>query len=347
VTSALALLERRRHDPEAVDSLRRVIERQIWHLVRLVDDLLEVSRIRTGKIQLRKERVELRKLADAAVEAAQPLVKARSQRLDVHAPERPIWLDADPTRLSQVVSNLLNNASAYTPEGGHIILTLGREAETTFFSVRDDGIGMSSETLERAFDLFARGVSAEHPATGGLGVGLALVRRLIEMHGGSVSAHSDGHGHGTQITVQLPGAQPARGPESVAPQTTTVAAAARGGPRRILVVDDNADAAEMLAALLELYGHRVGIAHDGEHALEQAKESVPEIVLLDLGLPGMDGFQVAQALRNDPSTRSARIVAVSGYGRAEDRARTERAGFDMHLVKPVDADALRTVVEAL
>ena len=347
VTSALALLEHKRHDPETVESLRRVIERQIWHLVRLVDDLLEVARISTGKIQLRKERVELRRMVDAAVEAAQPLVKARSQRLEVQAPEPPILLDADPTRLSQVISNLLNNASAYTPEGGHILLTLACEGDNAVLSVRDDGLGMSNETLTRAFDLFARGGPPEHPGAAGLGVGLALVRRLVEMHGGSVSARSDGRGHGTEVTVQLPGAQPARGPESIAHQATTVSAVAGGGPRRILVVDDNADAAEMLGALLQLYGHRVGIAHDGEQALEQAKESLPEIVLLDLGLPGMDGFQVAQALRKDPSTRGARIVAVSGYGRAEDRARTERAGFDMHLVKPVDADALRTVVEAL
>jgi CheY-like chemotaxis protein len=344
VTTALALLEAKQHDPQAVDSLRRVIERQIWHLVRLIDDLLETSRITTGKIELRTQRVELREIALAAVEAVQDLVSARSQDLEVETGAQPILLDGDPTRLSQVIFNLLNNASAYTPEGGRIQVALRRDGDEVLLTVRDNGVGMSPDTIRQAFELFARGTSPEHAGSGGLGVGLALVRRLVELHGGSVSAHSEGPGRGTEVTVRLPAAEAAERPpeDRDRPSLHARRAAVR---RRILVVDDNVDAAETLAALLELQGHRVAVAHDGERALELAREFVPDIALLDLGMPGMDGYELARAFRDNPSTRGVQIIAVSGYGRAEDRARTRQAGFDMHVTKPVDPEVLRKVVE--
>ena len=344
VTTALALLEAKQHDPHAVASLRRVIERQIWHLVRLVDDLLETSRISTGKIQVRKQRIELREVALAAVEAVQDLVSDRSQDLEVETGAQPILIDGDPTRLSQVIFNLLNNASTYTPEGGRIQLALRRDGEEVVLIVSDNGVGMSPDMIRQAFELFARGTGPEHAGSGGLGVGLALVRRLIELHGGSVSAHSEGPGLGTEVTVRLPAPEVAERPAEGRDRPSLHAKRA-AVQHRILVVDDNVDAAETLAALLELQGHEVAVAHDGERALERVRESVPDMVLLDLGMPGMDGYEVARALRDNPSTRGVRIIAVSGYGRGEDRARTRQAGFDMHLVKPVDPEVLRKVVE--
>jgi PAS domain S-box-containing protein len=321
-----------------------MMERQLQHLVRLVDDLLDVSRIIRGKIDLRRERIDLRLAASRAVETAKPILDANGHVLDADLPEAAVWVMGDLVRLSQVISNLLTNAAKYTRTPSRIRLTLRREGGGASVSVVDPGEGIAPDLLPRIFDLFVQGDHALARSQGGLGIGLTLVKRLVEMHDGTVWVASEGPGRGSEFTVRLP----------VLPEPTEHAATrgprrgagASGPSRRVLVVDDNLDAADSIRKILDLYGHQVRAAYDGRTALTVAEDFHPEVVVLDIGLPGMDGYEVARRLRSMPATRSARIVAVTGYGQEEDRQRSREAGFDQHMTKPVDPDTLNSFVTA-
>jgi signal transduction histidine kinase/CheY-like chemotaxis protein len=320
---------------------RDVIGRQVRQLTRLVEDLLDISRIASGKVRLRKEPVELAGVVERAVETSRPAIAARRHELIEGMPAGPLWVDADPVRLAQVVANLLNNAAKYTEERGHIRLTVGREGGEAVVRVGDDGIGIGPAELAGVFDLFAQGTAAADRSAGGLGVGLALVRTLVELHGGSVTAHSDGPGQGSEFVVRLPALE---GPPVARGETGEQQAPVRPPACRILVVDDNQDGTEMLALLLRHEGHDVQTAADGPTALEVAGAFRPDMVLLDIGLPGMDGHAVARRLRQADAGKGMVLVAVTGYGQDEDRRRSRDAGFDHHLVKPVDIATLRDLL---
>jgi PAS domain S-box-containing protein len=332
---------------EAVQQAWEMIERQVEHLVRLVDDLLDVSRISRGKINLQKEPVDVAIIVARAVESSRPIIEGRRHQLEVTLPDEPIVVEADPTRIAQVLWNLLNNAAKYTPEGGRIWLTAENVGGESVVRVRDTGMGIPPEMLPRVFDLFTQAERTLDRAEGGLGIGLTLVRRLTEMHNGVVQAFSAGPGEGSEFVVRLP---------LLPDQPPTVAAAPEPGSgkrakaalgHRILVVDDNRDSADSLAMLLRLVGHDVRTVHDGRQALVVAATYRPELVLLDIGLPGMDGFAVARHLRSQPELAGVVLVALTGYGSDEDRRRSEAAGFNHHMVKPVHFDALNELLAAL
>ncbi len=317
-----------------------LMDRQIGHLVRLVDDLLDVSRITRGRVELRKEVIDLAEVATRAVEAARPLIDARRHRLTYEGPPEPVRVEADPVRLTQVIGNLLNNAAKYTDEGGRITLTVGREVREAVVRVRDTGTGIPPEMLPAVFDLFTQAERTLDRAQGGLGIGLTLVRSLVEMHGGTVQVFSAGVGAGSEFVVRLPAL--AGAVEGGAGPGPGVAAAVT--PRRILVVDDNVDSAESLALLLRLAGHRARTAHNGPGALAAARDFRPEVVLLDIGLPGMDGYEVARRLREWADGERVLLVAQTGYGQEDDRCRSRQAGFDAHLIKPVDPSVLQALL---
>lgn len=322
-----------------------VIHRQLSHLVRLVDDLLDVSRITGGKIRLQLECVDASAAIANAVETSRPLIEAHGHKLQVRLPAEAIFVQADTARLSQILSNLLNNAAKYTPDGGTIELSLKREGGDAVFSVRDSGVGIPPEMLARVFDLFTQVDRSLDRSQGGLGIGLTLVRRLVELHGGTVQAASAGANQGSEFIVRLPLVESGRDLQRRRSAAEAQIIDASGAcVRRVLVVDDNVDAAGSLGLLLELGGHEVRIAHDGSQALAQAADFHPDVVLLDIGLPGMDGYAVAKAIRENPLLASAQLIAVSGYGQDEDRKRSHAAGFDHHLVKPVDLGALSALL---
>jgi PAS domain S-box-containing protein len=317
----------------------QLMQEQVDHLVRLVDDLLDVSRIIRGRIELRREPVELSTILRRAAASVRPLMESQQQHFTVFVPDRPIWLSADPVRLVQVVGNLLHNAAKYTARGGQIELAAHRDGQDAVLSVRDNGMGIEPELLHRVFDLFTQGSRSLDRSTGGLGIGLTLVRSLVEMHGGQVLAASEGPGHGSEFTVRLPilQSQPGTKPRDPAPSPKT--------RRKVLVVDDNVSAAQMLAMLLTTLGsHEVQIAHDGVAALKILESYRPEIVLLDIGLPGMDGYQIGREIRKHPELERVLLVAVTGYGQDEDRRRSRDAGFDEHLVKPPSLEHIQSVL---
>lgn len=322
------------------DAAFETAERQVRHLARLVDDLLDVSRITTGKIELRREPVDVVAAAARVVEALSAAAEARGHRLSAELPDRPAWVDADVTRLEQVVSNLLNNAVKYTPDGGRIQLIVETEDDEVLIRVRDGGIGISPEMLPKVFDLFAQVDGSLDRSQGGLGIGLTLVRSLVELHGGVVTAASEGVGRGCEFAVRLPLL-----PATVTPQTPQVSGP--GPPRtrslRILIVEDQVATATLLAKLLERGGHEVWMAQNGPDALAAASVHRPDLILLDIGLPGMDGYQVAARLREIPDFERTHLVALTGYGQEEDRRRSLNAGFDRHLIKPIDLAVLETV----
>ena len=324
----------------------QMIERQVSHLVRLVDDLLEISRVTRGVIELQKEPIDLASVVASAVETSRPLLEAAAHRLEVQLPEEPLVLDGDPVRLAQVLSNLLSNAATYTDDGGRIRLFARRDGERTIeIGVQDNGIGIPAAMLPRVFDLFARVEHDSKRSPAGLGIGLSLARSLVEMHGGTLEARSAGPGRGSEFLVRLP-APTAPCPSSLAPQRTHghTAAEASAESRRILVVDDNRDAAESLAALLQVLGHEVEVAYDGASALEKAGLQRPQIVILDLSLPGLHGHEVGRRLRREPGFDDVLIVALTGHGQAEHRKRSQEAGFDAHLLKPVDLSDLEVIL---
>ncbi len=336
--NASHLLQQPGLDRPAVERAGAMMGRQVQQLGRLVDDLLDLSRIARGKMELRRERVDLREVARRAADVSRPLAEARRHELTVSLPGAPVPVLADPARLEQVLTNLLNNAARYTPEGGRIWLTAEVEGGGVVVSVRDTGIGIPPGMLPHIFGLFAQVGRAEERAGGGLGIGLSLVKSLTEMHGGSVEARSEGPGRGSEFVVRwpLPAEQP---PAGVNAPPDNAPAAVRA--LRVLVVDDNADAAESLAMLLRLWGHDVAVAQDGPAALRTAAARPPEVALLDIGLPGMDGYELARLLRQQPGPGRAVLVALTGWGQEEDRRRAREAGFDHHLVKPVDLSALQ------
>jgi PAS domain S-box-containing protein len=327
----------------AAERVFEMMERQVSHMVRLVDDLLEISRITRGQIELRRKPVELAAVIRNAVETSMPLIDARRHQLAVTHPSAPLIVDADAVRLSQVFANLLNNAAKYTDEGGRIALTVRHDEDQVAVSVRDNGVGIPEEMLSRVFDLFAQVDRSAARAQGGLGIGLTLVRSLVEMHGGQVEVRSDGPGHGTEFIVRLQLAA-GRTAEPVPARDPRVLSRLR---LRVLVVDDNRDAADSLEMLLRLGGTECHVAYDGPAALAALAAHQPDVVLLDLGMPGMDGFEVARRVRQDAESARVRLVALTGWGQEEDRRRARAAGFDHHLIKPVDIGDLQTLLASL
>jgi PAS domain S-box-containing protein len=319
---------------------RDVIDRQVTHLAHLVDDLLDVSRITTGKIVLRNDVIDLRDVIERAIEAVRPFIDARKHHLSTTTPGRPVQVAGDLTRLSQIVLNLLNNAAKYTHEGGRIAVALTDDDEHAAITVSDTGVGIPGDLLPKVFDLFAQGERTLDRADGGLGIGLTLVQRLVEMHGGTVRAESAGRDHGSSFTIRLPlrREQVDRTP----PRPTIERSPSDSG--RILVVDDNVDSAETIAMLLQISGHETLTAFDGASAIEMARKHHPDVVLLDLGLPEMSGFEVAEQLRQARGLERMVLIAMTGYGQDEDRRRTAEAGFAQHLVKPADPTTLKNAV---
>jgi signal transduction histidine kinase/DNA-binding response OmpR family regulator len=333
---------------QAVRQSWDMIERQIGHLTRLVDDLLDVSRITGGKITLKKEIIEVAEVVRRAVETSRPLIEARKHRLEVRLPPAPLYLDGDLTRLAQVLLNLLNNAAKYTEEGGRITLSVETVAAPSsspeiLLRVRDTGVGIPPDILPKVFDLFTQADRTLDRSQGGLGIGLTLVRRLVAMHGGSVSAFSAGPGTGSEFVVRLP----LYGDPVPAAHGDGHEVQVRMLPHRILVVDDNRDSALSLAMLLQLAGNEVETAHDGPDALQAAGRFHPDVALLDIGLPRMDGYELARRLRRLPGLKRVRLAALTGYGSEEDRRRSREAGFNYHLVKPIEMETLQTLLANL
>jgi PAS domain S-box-containing protein len=323
---------------------REVIERQVGHLTRLVDDLLDVSRITRGKVALKEELVEIGEVVAKAIEIATPLLDQRTHALDVVVP-RGLWLRGDSVRLSQIVSNLLTNAAKYTPPSGRITVRVTDERGEIVIRVRDTGIGIAPDVLPLVFDLFVQERQAIDRAQGGLGLGLTIVRNLVERHGGTVSAHSDGPGSGSEFVVRLPRAQaPVDTEASTSVESAADAVTASDAAPRILVVDDSVDGAEMLAAALSARGYKTQVAFDAAAALRIAAEFRPAIAFLDIGLPVMDGYELAARLRGLPDLNGIRLFALTGYGQESDRQKTRDAGFDHHFVKPIELDAIEAVL---
>ena len=338
-------------DREAVEKARGMMERQVQQMVRLIDELLDLSRISRGKVELRLERVTLAAVVTTAVETSRPLIEEAGHELVVRLPSEPVFVNADTTRLAQVFSNLLNNAAKYTERGGHIRLTAEAAGGEVRVSVQDDGIGIPAPMLPAIFEMFTQVDRSLEKAQGGLGIGLSIVKRLVEMHGGTVEARSAGHGKGSELIVRLPALAPpveepglATGAGGAGDVTAPDQPAAR---RRVLVADDNADSAESLAMMLELMGNEVRIAHDGLEALEAAAEFRPGVIVLDIGMPRMNGYDTCRCLREQPWGREIVIVALTGWGQAEDKRRSKEAGFDRHLVKPIEPAALGQLLETL
>ncbi|MGH8665665.1 MAG: PAS domain S-box protein [Burkholderiales bacterium] len=326
--------------PDArTSAVHEMMERQVNHLVRLVDDLLEMSRISRGVLELRPERVDLSAIVRNAVETSQPLIERAGHRLELTLPQRTLWLDGDPVRLAQILSNLLNNAAKYTPAGGRIALHAWEDVAEIVIAVKDNGIGIAPEALVRIFEMFSRGEHTDEPGDSSLGIGLPLARRLAEMHGGSIEARSEGRGQGAEFLLRLPLAAEQQ-PGAAAERPDEVCAA----KKRVLVVDDNRDAASSLGMLLEVLGAEVSVVHSGPDALEAFARFAPSLVLLDIGMPEMDGYEVARRIRSLFPESRASIVALTGWGQEEDRRRAGAAGFDHHLTKPADIEDLQRLL---
>jgi CheY-like chemotaxis protein/nitrogen-specific signal transduction histidine kinase len=326
----------------SAEAIHEMMARQVNHLVRLVDDLLEMSRISRGTFELRRERVQLAAIVSNAIETSDPLLRAAGHTLHVDLPHEPLWIDGDPVRLAQILANLLNNAAKYTNPGGTISVTAHKVQNHADVSVRDNGSGISQEALPHVFEMFSRGDRASGRDQTGLGIGLALARRLVEMHGGAITAHSAGLGKGSEFVVRIPLARDQRAHATPSEGTASVI------PRkRILVVDDNRDSAESLRMLLEFLGADVRVAFDGEGALTALKGYDPAVVFLDIGMPGLDGYEVARRMRAQLPPGKTTIVALTGWGQEEDRRKAREAGFDRHLIKPADVGALQALLGSL
>ena len=328
----------------AAEQLRKTMDRQLTQMVRLVDDLLDVSRITRGTIELRKERVELAAVVASAVETSRPLIDAAGHELTITLPPEPLHLDADMTRMAQVFSNLLNNAARYTKQGGHIWLTAQRHGGEVVVKVRDTGLGIPADMLPKIFEIFTQVDQSLERSQGGLGIGLTLVKRLVEMHGGTVEAFSEGPGRGSEFVVRLPvmveTPKPIPPEPTVSEPTTTTA-------RRILVVDDNRDAATTLAMLLKFAGNETLTAYDGLEAVEAAATFRPDVILLDIGMPKLSGYDACRKIREQPWGKNMVLIALTGWGQEEDRRKSKDAGFNGHLVKPLDVTALKNLLAEL
>jgi PAS domain S-box-containing protein len=341
IRTAVQLLKMRGNGDADGQRLHGVIDRQVQHLVRLVDDLLDVSRVLRGKVDLNPDTIDLASVIAIAVETVRPLVDAQRQELNVHVPEHALAVHGDQVRLAQVIGNLLNNASKYTPRGGTITLGASEESGNVVVRVADTGAGIPAEILPTIFEPFVQADRSLQRAQGGLGIGLTLVKKIVDLHGGSVSASSPGPGQGSEFVVRLPSVRATALRVDNAPSSQGPASAAR---RRILVVDDNTDAADSLDMLLTSLGHEVAVARDGLDAVARTLNWRPDVVLLDIGLPGMSGYDVASELKRTLETPPT-LIAITGYGQASDRQRAIAAGFDEHLVKPVDTTVLRTILD--
>ena len=341
--NSVAILRMTGTEGDKITPVREMMERQVNHLVRLVDDLLEVSRISRGTFTLRRERVDLRAIARNAVEASQPLMQAARHALTVSLPDEPLWVDGDPVRLAQILSNLLDNAAKYTDDGGRIALELRRSDDSqAIATVRDNGSGIAPEALPRMFAMFSRGDRTSGRGQGGLGIGLALARRLAEMHEGKLDARSEGVGMGSEFTLRLPISE-----LHIVTASSVPAPVPKVQRRRILVVDDNRDAGDSLAMILDALGSDVRIARDGPEAIAAFRAYEPSLVFLDIGMPRMDGYEVARTLRSLFPRHEATLVALTGWGQDKDRALAREAGFDGHLVKPAEIAALQALLESL
>jgi PAS domain S-box-containing protein len=336
------LNEKGSQNPE-VQWARDVLDRQLGTMSRLLEDLLDVARISRNRLELRKERVELQAILKAALETSRPLIEAGGHRLLLDISARPIWVVADPVRLAQVFSNLLNNAAKYTEPGGQIQIALERQAGAAVVAVLDNGIGIPAEMLPQVFEMFIQSKESLLRAQGGLGIGLSLVKGLVELHGGSIEARSAGTGQGSQFIVRLP----ADLDEVSQPATTTTARPGQVPSRRVVIADDNRDSADTLSRLLKIMGHNVVTAYDGAQAVELAAAHRPELVLLDIGMPKLDGYEACRQIRQQADGGDAYIVALTGWGQEEDRRRTQEAGFDLHLVKPIDRAKLLQALSAV
>jgi len=338
IVNAASALDREGIGEDRAARLRQIIHRQTHHLTRLVDDLLDVARATAGKIALNRQPIDLADVAGGCVRSLRESGRAHHRRVTIRV--ESVIVNADPTRLAQVVTNLLDNAVKFTPAGGLVDVDVLREGQEGVIRVTDRGIGIAPEMLPRVFDLFAQAEQPLERSVGGLGIGLALSRRLVEMHRGTITAASEGHGRGAQFTVRLPvEAMPTPSPAPAVPVPKRA--------RTILVIEDNDDARESLRLLLESLGHRVLAAVDGHQGVAQALEHHPEVLLIDLGLPGLDGYEVARTVRASPGGKSAVLIAVTGYGQAQDRRRSTEAGFDAHLVKPVSQSLLSTLITGI
>jgi len=342
ILNAAQILQLTTPTDEEFGKIRGLIERQVRHMARLVDDLLDVSRITSGKIELQKTRINLNDVIENAIETSQPLVSAGGHKLVIDVPSEPLYVEGDLIRLTQVLSNLINNAAKYTASAGEIFVCAKRERDLVVVSVRDTGVGIPKEMLGDVFNMFTQINRHLGRSQGGLGIGLGLVKRLVEMHGGTVNASSEGENRGAEFVVRLPSA------EKAAPAVSD-ADPDQHGPlqsRKVLVVDDNQDAAESLGRLLVLCGHEVLTSNDGTDALKVAEVFCPAMVILDLGMPGMDGFETARRLREQSAGENLFLVALSGWGQDHDRSRTKAAGFNFHLVKPIDAAAVQRLIHS-
>jgi len=344
IRNGIELLKRGGAGSAGTQGVVGVMERQMSHLVRLVDDLIDVSRITRNRLELRRHAVELAPIVQAAVEACRPLIDAKGHQLDVSLPPMPVHVDADSTRLVQVLANLLNNACKYTERGGRLAIALERRGQEAVISVSDNGSGIPPEMLPKVFDMFTQLDREMERSQGGLGIGLSMVKRLVELHGGSVAIHSEGAGTGTRVEVRLPTVL------APMPQGAGSGIAATGATRpvrRILVADDNADAAESLAEVLRLMGNEVQTVGDGVEAVEAAPRFAPDLVMLDIGMPRLNGYEACRRLREQEGGGELVIIAVTGWGQDEDRARSREAGFDLHLTKPVDPLAVEALLASL
>jgi PAS domain S-box-containing protein len=344
ISMGLELLELSADDHDAAEQVRSMMRRQVDHMVRLIDDLLDVSRITRGKLDLRKSQVDLKDIVRDAVEATRPLIEKANHRLSVQLPQQPLLLFADASRLTQVFTNLLNNAAKFTPREGRIELSAEQMAAELIVTVSDTGIGISADRLDYVFDMFAQIHENNGFDHNGLGIGLTLVKRLVEMHGGRVEARSRGQNLGTEFRVYLPMLPEAPADSHAAPHDFDGAKLAV--KQRILVVDDNADALESLSRLVTLMGNDVRHARDGLEALEVARTFKPDVVLMDLGMPNLDGYEAARRIRQEPWGEAVLLIATTGWGQEEDRRRTAVAGFDRHLVKPVSMSAVQAALSS-
>lgn len=345
IRSGLQVMRMAAGDAATTARVQDIMDRQLNHMVALVDDLLDVARITRGQVDLKRETIDVRQVLEVALETSMPLIEAEQHRLHLDLPAQALSLHADPTRIRQVVSNLLNNAAKYTPRGGNITLAARAQNGTLVIEVSDDGIGIDSGSLDAVFDLFTQVGRERHRTRGGLGIGLSLVRSLVELHGGSASAASAGPGLGSVFTVRLPLAEDGTGAAAL-DAASTPAADGAGPGLRVMVVDDNHDAAATLAELLELIGHSTAIANNGEQALSLAPPFAPHVMFLDIGMPGMNGYELARAIRLDGRFHGVLLVALTGWGGVDDRSRTHEAGFDLHLTKPVSLDAVADLLRA-
>jgi signal transduction histidine kinase len=330
--------------PNAAE-IRDMMDRQLSHLLRLVDDLTDVSRVSQGKIELRKARIALSIVLQAAIEASNPLITAGRHELILDLPDEPIWLDADLTRLSQVVCNLLNNAAKYTPDGGKIVLSARKDRDEVLIIVSDNGVGIPSDMLPRVFDLFTQVRDHLDRSGGGLGIGLALVKQLVEMHGGTIAAESTGAGKGSSFRLRLPAAESAL--TSGAAESSSPVAPPQEPGLKVLVVDDNLDVARTVGWMIETIGHDYRLVHEGKLAVETAQEYRPDAILLDLNMPGMDGYAVCRALREQALFDNTVIIAQTGWGQTQARSDAGASGFNHHLAKPVNIDRLEQLLAGI